>query len=268
MADVLDCRCGSCTRLGFNCDYDSVWRPPITQINKPCRRRHPHRTLKSYWPLHDISKLHIAPDLDSESNDDSLEPTHLGFGYEQSGFEWKDSSSCEWLSPFSFATLYPNPTESPDILSNVDGARYLSYYVGHLSRLLVMADTASNPLRETIIPRLAHSPTLFRAVCAVSACHLSQRSDNDNASRDAMCALKYYSQALTSLTSTLTEYTRSDRDLADVTVLTAAFLCKYEIIRGSIREWRLHLVGLMQLVNKLLVSVDITKDARKFLQSL
>lgn len=144
---------------------------------------------------------------------------------------------------------------------------YLSYYVGHLSKLLVMVDTASNPLRDTIIPRMTCSSTLLKAVCAVSACHLSQRSDNSFASRDGLLALKYYSQVLSSLAGFLTDHASIDRYSADIIVLTTAFLCKYEIIRGSTREWRHHLIGLMQLVKGLAMSPNLSIEVRRFIQS-
>ncbi len=169
--------------------------------------------------------------------------------------------------PSSFI-FYASPTTALHLAGDPAHPYYLSYYTAHLSKLLVMVDTASNPLRGMIVPRLEFSPMLLRAVCAVSACHLSQRREDSHSSRHGILALKYYSEALSSLTTSLEDYARTCRCPADVTVLTAVFLCKYEIIRGSTREWRHHLTGLIQLMNRLVASSTLSDDAKKFLQSL
>lgn len=267
-ADSNCCRCGPCTRLGFECDYNSIWRPPNTQINKPCRRQHPSRAVE----LGRVSFSDLTP-----CDPDHVSPTRRETGFVISVQEDVDKQAMPGLDNilsgiscghFSPSISYLSLTNTFQPADEPACSKYLSYYTEHLSKLLVMADTASNPLRETIIPRMLRSPTLLKAVCAVSACHLSQRGDNFYAARDGMLALRYYSSALNSLTASLNDDALLGQVSAEVTLLTAAFLCKYEIIRGSTSEWRHHLKGLMQLVKKLVTSAALSSEVRKYLQSL
>lgn len=262
MADVSQHSCGPCTRLGFQCDYDSIWRPPKTQVNKPFRRKHATQSTKPPLPLVQ------DPCQSSGVGEDPLVVRAQYQDHQLGGFQLGDDFQLNFRSHPSSSILYTNPTTALHLAGSPAYSYYLSYYTTHLSKLLVMADTASNPLREMIIPRLHFSPMLLKAVCAVSACHLSQRREDVHASHHGIIALKYYSQALSSLTTSLEEYTRSCQCPADVTVLTAVFLCKYEIIRGSIREWRHHLTGLIQLMDRFAASSTLGDDVKKFLQSL
>lgn len=197
---------------------------------------------------------------------------------------YEDGGQDESLQEYSLVgscTSPPLHSSPPEVTGlNPAYAHCLLYYTVRLSRLLVMVDTPSNPLRDMVIPRMASSPMLLRAVCAVSACHLAQQRQDGSSrdengptatvvpSGDGTFGLRNYAQALSSLTRCLAGYARADRSSVDQIVLTAVFLCKYEIIRGSTREWRHHLAGLTQLMRHPVTVSGLSHEARKYLQSL
>lgn len=171
------------------------------------------------------------------------------------------------LSPLQLCVRPSDP-----LFHDPNYAGYLSYYTDHLSRLLVMVDTPCNPLRYMVVPRMASSPMLLKAVCAVSACHMSQREGSSSTAADGTFALRNYALALRDLTSCLSEYSASclqkiDSTTVDQVVLTAVFLCKYEIIRGSIHEWRHHLTGLVRLMEHPATRAGLSTEAKRYLHS-
>lgn len=121
---------------------------------------------------------------------------------------------------------------------------YLQYHVEQGSKLLANLEMDENPLRALIIPKALSSPLLMKAVCAVSAMHLANRS------RDSLntgtAAANYYVRTLQGLQTTLAEQPTSI--FRDDTMLAVAFLCKYEIVRGSVKQWAVHLDALQKLV--------------------
>ena len=121
---------------------------------------------------------------------------------------------------------------------------YLQYYVEQGSKLLANLETDENPLRSLIIPRALMSPLLMKAVCAVSAIHLGNRSHGGLDSETT--ATGYYTRTLRGLRSSLTESPSSL--FRDDTILAVAFLCIYEIVRGSVKQWAVHLDALQKLV--------------------
>lgn len=121
---------------------------------------------------------------------------------------------------------------------------YLQYHVEQGSKLLANLETDENPLRALIIPRALMSPLLLKAVCAVSAMHLANRSFYSSNSETA--AADYYGRTLRELRTTLAEH--PDSTFRDDTILAVAFLCKYEIVRGSVKQWAVHLDALQKLV--------------------
>ena len=123
-------------------------------------------------------------------------------------------------------------------------AHYLQYYVEQGSKLLANLETDDNPLRALIMPRAMLSPLLTKAVCAVSAMHLSNRSLEDRGNGTA--AANYYIRTLRDLRTSLEECPNAT--LRGDTVLAVALLCKYEIVRGSVKQWAVHLNALQKLV--------------------
>lgn len=121
---------------------------------------------------------------------------------------------------------------------------YLQYYVEQGSKLLANLETDENPLRALIVPRALMSPLLLKAVCAVSAVHLANRSFSSLTSETA--AADYYIRTLRALRTTLVDHPNST--FRDDTILAVAFLCKYEIVRGSVKQWAVHLDALQKLV--------------------
>lgn len=125
---------------------------------------------------------------------------------------------------------------------------YLQYHVEQGSKLLANLETTENPLRSLIIPRALSSPLLMKAMCALSAMHFSNRSfDSFGASVSAQtAATKYYIQTMKGIRVALAE--DPGRGVSDEVVLAVGLLCKYEIVRGSVRQWAVHLGALQRLV--------------------
>lgn len=141
---------------------------------------------------------------------------------------------------------------------------YLQYHVEQGSKLLANLETDENPLRALIIPRALSSPLLMEAVCAVSARHLANRSHDSLTTGTA--AANYYIRTLRGLRTTLAEHPASA--FRDDTMLAVAFLCKYEVVRGSVKQWAVHLDALQKLVISRGGFACIDREAAEFLWGL
>lgn len=129
---------------------------------------------------------------------------------------------------------------------------YLQYHVEQGSKLLANLENDENPLRSLLIPRALSSPLLMNAVCAVSAMHFSNRlrhNNNNSWSNNAQtAAANYYVRALRGLRTTITNYYSNTGSFPEEALLTVALLCKYEIVRGSVKQWAGHLNALQKLI--------------------
>lgn len=133
------------------------------------------------------------------------------------------------------------------------------YYVERLSGILVNASGQGNPLRTLIIPLARTSPLLFQGVCAVSCIHRSGLMEGVQSRVYRNEAMGYYVQGLSSLKELLpaaldTTSLRFDRVAApsgeqlllfQTLLLSAIFLCKFEIIKDGVTNWRKHLDGVV-----------------------
>ena len=145
---------------------------------------------------------------------------------------------------------------------------YLQYHVEQGSKLLANLETTENPLRSLIIPRALSSPLLMKAMCALSAMHFSNRSfDSFGVGIDAQtAATKYYIQTMKGIRMALAE--DPGGGVSDEVVLAVGLLCKYEIVRGSVRQWAVHLGALQRLVISKGGYAALDRDTAEFLCGL
>ncbi|CAG8903931.1 unnamed protein product [Penicillium egyptiacum] len=140
---------------------------------------------------------------------------------------------------------------------------YLQYHMEEGSRLLANLESHGNPLRSMLIPRAMSSPLLMKAVCAVSALHLANRSHGFSAHT---AAVKYYSGTLNGLRTALDKC--STKVFPDDAMLAVGLLCKYEIVRGSVKQWVVHLNGLQRLIVSRGGFASMDREAAEFLRGL
>jgi hypothetical protein len=157
----------------------------------------------------------------------------------------------------------PKPCRSLTHLSNLE-THYLQYHMEQGSRLLANLESDENPLRSLIIPRALSSPLLMKALCAMSAMHLANRSC-DNLSAQTTAA-NYYIRTMSGLRSALSQ--SPVKALPADSILAVALLCKYEIVRGSVKQWAVHLNALEKLVVSRGGFSTFDRDTAEFLWGL
>ncbi|KAJ5082108.1 hypothetical protein N7532_011151 [Penicillium argentinense] len=140
---------------------------------------------------------------------------------------------------------------------------YLQYHVEHGSRLLANLESADNPLRSLLIPRAIASPILMKAVCAVSALHLANRSAGASAQT---AAATFYGRTLSGIRAAIAD--SSTDTLSDDDMLAVGLLCKYEVVRGSVKQWVVHLNALQRLIASRGGLAAMDPDAAGFLRGL
>ncbi|GKZ31839.1 hypothetical protein AbraIFM66950_000729 [Aspergillus brasiliensis] len=101
----------------------------------------------------------------------------------------------------------------------------------------------------------------MKALCAVSATHFANRSRDKQEAQTA--ATDYYVRTLSGLQSTIAKY--SARTVPDEAILAVAMLCKYEIVRGSVQQWTVHLNALQELIMARGGVDALNDDMREFL---
>lgn len=174
-----------------------------------------------------------------------------------------NDSPVETTKVDEFIIDLPSPSGYISHLSNIE-THYLQYHMELGSKLLANLENDENPLRSLIIPRALSSPLLMKALCALSAMHFANRS------RDNLCAqntaAEYYVQAMSGLRSTLAG--SAGGALPDESIIAVGLMIKYEIVRGSVQQWSVHLDAL----EKLLISrggfASFDRDTAEFLWGL
>ena len=83
----------------------------------------------------------------------------------------------------------------------------------------------------------------MEAICAVSALHLANRSQGFSAQT---ASVSYYGRTLAGLRATLVN--TSQHILTDDAMLAVGLMCKYEIVRGSVKQWGVHLDALQRMI--------------------
>ncbi|PYI10565.1 C6 transcription factor [Aspergillus sclerotiicarbonarius CBS 121057] len=267
--------CQSCTRLGLKCEgYGSMWAVPLdpsahvfSQAKASKRRRistpssptaYSHGTAEELWsspssPL--SSNPSTAPTSPSE-----LEHTSI---YSLSNEDSEDgdgqSTSSHVGRHDALTVASPMPSRFFSHLSQLE-THYLQYHTELGSKLLANLESEDNPLRSLIIPRALSSPLVLKALCAVSATHFANRSRDKLEAQTA--ATSYYVRTLSGLQSTLAKH--SAGAFPDETILAVALLCKYEIVRGSVKQWTVHLNALQKLIIARGGVGALSEDTREF----
>lgn len=164
------------------------------------------------------------------------------------------------LSDHHFLSSYPTISQTEVFL--------LQHYFDRLCAILVNVDSPANPLKSVLIPRALTSPVLLHAVCAVSACHFANTlTDFGRDARRVSIAL--YTKAVQELNMVLTEarsQNSPDTSSSDISLLTAVFVCKYQITKGSVSKWRPLLTGVQQMLD--VYKDSVASETRLYVQSL
>ncbi|RDW74205.1 hypothetical protein BP5796_07647 [Coleophoma crateriformis] len=79
-------------------------------------------------------------------------------------------------------------------------------------------------------------------------------------------AVRHYTHALNDLNKSLSNYKGLGGRPSEDVLLTIVFLCKYEIVNGSTKMWKQHLVGLERLVNMWQSKFQDASEAGAFVQ--
>lgn len=180
------------------------------------------------------------------------------------GFLGEDSpvtdTSTPWLSDHHLLSTYPAISQTEVFL--------LQHYFDRLCAILVNVDSPANPLKSVLIPRALTSPVLLHAVCAVSACHFANTlTDFGHDARRVSISL--YTKAVQELNQVLTEarsQNSPDASSSDIFLLTAVFVCKYQITKGSVSKWRPLLTGVQQMLD--VYKDSVASETRLYVQSL
>ncbi|KAJ5554251.1 hypothetical protein N7513_004210 [Penicillium frequentans] len=273
--------CNNCIKQGRICEgYGSVWAEPLgpsAQVFKPdstdSTTTSKSRSKDESSPSHLVSPTSSPISdawLDAQS---SISPSPSG-SITSSPRHWLNESNIRQdhdqgdqtteevvISQDSLAVV-PRPRNYISHLSDHE-SHYLQYHVQQGSRLLANLESDDNPLRSLLIPRVMSSPLLMRAVCAVSALHLANRSQGYSAQT---ASATFYGRTLEGIRSVLVE--SSPEALSDDTMLAVGLLCKYEIVRGSVKQWVVHLNALQRLIATRGGLSSMDPDAGHFLRGL
>lgn len=272
--------CNNCIKQGRICEgYGSVWAEPLgpsAQVFKtdftdstttPKSRSKgdaspSHLVSPKSSPLSDAwldAQSSISP---SPSGSITSSPRHwLNESNIRQDHDQSDQTTEEVISQESLAVV-PRPRNYISHLSDHE-SHYLQYHVQQGSRLLANLESDDNPLRSLLIPRALSSPLLMRAVCAVSALHLANRSQGYSAQT---ASATFYGRTLEGIRSVLLK--SSPEALSDDAMLAVGLLCKYEIVRGSVKQWVVHLNALQRLIATRGGLQSMDPDAAHFLRGL
>ncbi|GES63048.1 C6 transcription factor [Aspergillus terreus] len=248
--------CRTCNRLGLSCEgYGSMWAEPLNpfaQVFRQSSASKRRRTSLSpaastYSPVSfetsspvSTSSPYLPPSPPS--------PEYGAIQIRSPSAESNDLSNCDeslfqTKQADEVTVVVPNPTGFISHLSNIE-SHYLQYHMEHGSRLLANLENDENPLRSLVIPRALSSPLLMKALCALSAMHFANRSQNSLCAQNT--AADYYGQTLSGLRSVLAG--NPGGALPDESIIAVGLLVKYEIVRGSVQQWSVHLDALEKLL--------------------
>ncbi|KAF9886027.1 hypothetical protein FE257_012083 [Aspergillus nanangensis] len=283
--------CHACTRLGLSCGgYGSMWATPLNpsaqvfqQDASPKRRRislSPSTSIYSHESPDDFSSpasassfylpsspssalsFYLPPSPSSLSGCDAVEILSPTFPSDHF-LDFDNSPILEPKILSDVTVTLPSPVRHISHLSNIE-THYLQYHMELGSKLLANLENDENPLRSLIIPRALSSPLLMKALCALSAMHFANRSQDNLCAQNT--AADYYIQTLSGLRSVL--FDGPNGTPPDESIIAVGLLIKYEIVRGSVQQWAVHLDAL----EKLLISRggfdSFDRDTAEFLWGL
>ncbi|KAL2828757.1 fungal-specific transcription factor domain-containing protein [Aspergillus cavernicola] len=251
--------CHSCTRLGLTCEgYGSMWTTPLglaAQVSKQTEA--PKRRGSSLSHTQSISSIGSSvgqTEHGSIASSPLTEQDDINSPYDGNYY----------IAPSSqLAVISPSPSRFISHLTHLE-THYLQYHMEKGSKLLANLETDENPLRSLIIPRALSSPVLMNALCALSAIHFSNRAPYSWAAENEGAG--YYINTMRGLRTTLT---KSHAHLfPDDAILAVALLCKYEIVRGSVKQWAIHLDALETLVISRGGFTHLNQETAEFIRGL
>lgn len=243
--------CNNCVRLGRVCEgYGSMWAEPLGPASISRQSGQKRRRIS----LSPTSSNHSGEVSESNSNISTRSTASRNLLDDDIFIETcLDSPSIqteESSTPYPNLAISPEPLIPIPHLSSLD-SHYLQYHVEQGSKLLANLENDENPLRSLLIPRAMSSPLLMKAMCAMSAMHLANRSLDGFSAQTA--ATNYYIQTMRAIRGVLAECSDvvggSDGGLSDDVILAVGLLCKYEIVRGSVKQWAVHLDAIQKLIS-------------------
>ncbi|KAJ5312262.1 hypothetical protein N7508_003092 [Penicillium antarcticum] len=270
--------CNNCIKQGRTCEgYGSMWVEPLgpsanvfSQSEVPKRRRLSMSSFQLPSPM-------LSPSSDAWPETRSSPGTvdSLAWSIPSSSLEYQlvgtnenhihdtdEQSLDQDFHLHNSVAVIPRPQGFINHVSTHE-THYLQYHMEQGSRLLANLESDDNPLRSLLIPMAMSSPLLMKAVCAVSALHLANRSRGFGAHT---AAVNYYSGTLNGLRSALVKC--STEVFPDDALLAVGLLCKYEIVRGSIKQWVIHLNALQRLIVSRGGFESMDRGAAEFLRGL
>ncbi|PWY77199.1 C6 transcription factor [Aspergillus sclerotioniger CBS 115572] len=267
--------CQSCARLGLNCEgYGSMWAAPLdpsahvfSQDRASKRRRISAPSSPTTYSHGTVEELCSSASSPLPSNPSTaptspsvLEHTSSYFLSDEDSNGGGDKVTDSHVGRHDALTVAsPMPSRFFSHLSQLE-THYLQYHTELGSKLLANLESDDNPLRSLVIPRALSSPLVLKALCAVSATHFANRSRDRLEAQTA--ATSYYVRTLNGLQLTLSEF--SAGDFPDDIILAVALLCKYEIVRGSVKQWAVHLNALQKLIMARGGVYTLDEDTREF----
>lgn len=145
------------------------------------------------------------------------------------------------------AALHPNPRAGPSLFPDVTRMGHgdlMDYYLQQVCPRTTASSAVSSPFASVILPfSLSASPTLFKAIQALGACH---RSRND-ASYGAL-GLRLKSETLRDLRYRLSSEGPSNCCNDPEILVVMMLLCQYEIVDKCDPHWTIHLNGAKDLI--------------------
>ncbi|KAL3478227.1 fungal-specific transcription factor domain-containing protein [Aspergillus californicus] len=257
--------CHGCTRLGLTCEgYGSMWAASLGPTANVFKIEEPKRRGLSLSPTPSINSP--SSSVGQASSCSALSPCSAqSFVTSSPTIEQDNIGGPNALDSTAKNQLVvvPSPSRLISHLSNLD-THYLQYHMEKGSKLLANLEIDENPLRSLIIPRALSSPVLMNALCALSAIHFSNRAQNGWSAENE--GASYYINSMRELRTSLTN--SHVRPFPDDSILAVALLCKYEIVRGSVKQWAVHLDALETLVISRGGLTHLHQETAEFIQGL
>ncbi|KAH6607066.1 hypothetical protein Trco_003379 [Trichoderma cornu-damae] len=271
-------RCQTCLRLGLECVQFDIFCPinvvTPTRESRPARPDADESNISSPSSMSSATSARSADEVESSSelterrhsSEVVVAPAQPLLHHHQQRQHQQQQHRRQGAFQThgnAAAALDGPPMPSLSAFSYLSTSEYffLQYYLERLSNVLVNANSRTNPLKSLILPRITSSKLLLDAICATAAVHRSSANDVDRLEY-ATVATRYYIRVLSAVRDLIPRVTDSgkmkgkmaaavDKDAAEMAILASIFLCKYEIIKDGVENWRFHLRGIESLCQSL-----------------
>ncbi|KAJ5463873.1 hypothetical protein N7475_007008 [Penicillium sp. IBT 31633x] len=146
-------------------------------------------------------------------------------------------------------TMYFHPSLPPSLalfpdLSKSGHGELFDYYLQQVCPRTTASSTLSSPFASVILPFcLSASPTLFKSIQALGACHWSRLNPNYSA-----IGLRYKLEALRDLRQRLSSEGTLTCSMDPEILVIMIMLCLYEIVDKCDQQWTIHLKGANDLI--------------------